>query len=696
MAQANEQDERVGGASRQALDFSHLRRTFDRPPFEPPLPRPISPRAKPGFRSPSTCPPRRDTDSDHPLARGEVGKGRQSPSRISATCGRCSPTYPLATMNTSMTINATAPWLMALYIAVADEQGAPRGGLQGTTQNDIIKEYLSRGAYVFPPGPSLRLTKDLILFCARETPKWNPMNVCSYHLAGGRATPVQELAYALANAAAVLDAVKSPPARCRRPSSARSPAASAFSSMPASVSSPISRKMRAFVELWDEISRDRYGIAEDRRFRCGVQVNSLGLTEQQPENNVYRILMEMLAVVLSKDARARPCNCRPGTRPWACRGRWTSNGGCACSRSSPMRRPSRIWRPVRGRPEVAAKVADLAREAMAELAGSRRWAARSPRSSGLHEIAAGRVQRAALGRSSGASRSSSASTLHKPEPSPLTAGRDRSCSVAEAEAEQIGRLDPWRAGRDAAGRGRSRVLRTAAASGGNIMDLDRSGEGRRDHRRMGRGPARDSANIARRPASGRCARQEAGRLDPCAARSARVAQAGRRMKLLVGKPGLDGHSNGAEQIAARRHRRGDGRRLRRHPPHAGGDCRARRGRASIASACRSSGLAPGDGARGSALASGRPQPHSGDRRRHHLESRRRPVGGARAASRRCSRPRILRSTGLMGEIVQEVEARFDADQAVAAGRAHPKAADTTIAKSRVQANANKSKHNCFE
>src|SRR6202453_2710280 len=244
-------------------------------------------------------------DSDHPLARGEVGKVGVAISHLGDMRALFAE-IPVATMNTSMTINATAPWLMALYIAVANEQGAPRASLQGTTQNDIIKEYLSRGAYVFPPAPSLRLTKDLILFCARETPKWNPMNVCSYHLQEAGATPVQELSYALATAVAVLDRVRD----------SGEVDEAAFAEVVGRLSFFVNAgmrfvtelaKMRAFAELWDEITRERYGVADPakRRFRYGVQVNSLGLTEQQPENNAYRILIEMLSVVLSKTARAR-------------------------------------------------------------------------------------------------------------------------------------------------------------------------------------------------------------------------------------------------------------------------------------------------------------------------------------------------------------------------------------------------------
>ena len=230
-------------------------------------------------------------DSDHELAKGEVGKVGVPVSHI-GDMRTLLDGIPLAEMNTSMTINATAAWLLSLYIAVADEQGAPRTRLTGTIQNDIIKEYLSRGTYVFPPEPSLRLIKDTIVFSTANVPKWNPTNVCSYHLQEAGATPVQELAYALATAIAVLDTVKA--------SGEVKPAE--FGSVVGRVSFFVNAgmrfvtemcKMRAFTELWDEIARDRYGVTnpKDRLFRYGVQVNSLGLTEPQAENNVYRILI---------------------------------------------------------------------------------------------------------------------------------------------------------------------------------------------------------------------------------------------------------------------------------------------------------------------------------------------------------------------------------------------------------------------
>src|SRR5689334_9332692 len=244
-------------------------------------------------------------DADHPLARGEVGKVGVPIGHLGDMM-RLFDGLPMTRLNTSMTINATAPWLFALYIAAAERQGAGRAELAGTVQNDIIKEYLSRGTYIFPPAPSLKLAADVIAFAYRQTPKWNPTNVCSYHLQEAGATPVQELAFALATAVAILDGVKAsgqvPPAEFPQVVGRISFFVNAGIRLVTEIC-----KMRAFAELWDELCRARWGIGEEklRRFRYGVQVNSLGLTEQQPENNVYRILLEMLAVTLSKNARAR-------------------------------------------------------------------------------------------------------------------------------------------------------------------------------------------------------------------------------------------------------------------------------------------------------------------------------------------------------------------------------------------------------
>src|SRR5262244_1071671 len=309
-------------------------------------------------------------DSDHPLARGEVGK-------VGVPIGHIEDMealfagIPLDRMNTSMTINATAAWLLALYVALADEQSAAREKLQGTTQNDIIKEYLSRGTYVFPPAPSMRLTKDVILFTTVEVPKWNPMNVCSYHLQEAGATPTQELAFALTTGMAVLDAV-----RARGGFSADE-----FERCVGRVSFFVNSgirfveemcKLRAFSEMWDEITRDRYGVKDPkyRLFRYGVQVNSLGLTEEQPENNAWRILIEALGVTLSRNARCRALQLPTWNealslpRPWD--QQWSLRLQQVLAYETDLLEYPDLFD---GSPVVASKVAALKAEAYAEIAG---------------------------------------------------------------------------------------------------------------------------------------------------------------------------------------------------------------------------------------------------------------------------------------------------------------------------------------
>ena len=308
-------------------------------------------------------------DSDHPLAKGEVGKVGVPVCHL-GDMRALFDGIPLGAMNTSMTINATAAWLLALYVALADEQGVAGKTLQGTTQNDIIKEYLSRGTYVFPPVPSMRLTKDVILFTTKEMPKWNPMNVCSYHLQEAGATPVQELAFALATAIGVLDTVKAS-GEC---------AADEFGEVVGRISFFVNAglrfitevcKMRAFTELWDEITRERYGVtdAKQRLFRYGVQVNSLGLTEPQPENNIARILLEMLAVTLSKDARARAVQLPAWNealglpRPWD--QQWSLRMQQILAYETDILEYGDVFD---GSPVIAAKVAELKDAAKEELA----------------------------------------------------------------------------------------------------------------------------------------------------------------------------------------------------------------------------------------------------------------------------------------------------------------------------------------
>src|SRR5277367_278287 len=412
-------------------------------------------------------------DSDHILARGEVGKVGVAISHI-GDMRTLFEGIPLASMNTSMTINATAPWLMALYIAIADEQGVPRAQLQGTTQNDIIKEYLARGSYVFPPEASLRLTKDMILFGARETPKWNPMNVCSYHLQEAGATPVQELSYALATAIAVLE-------RVRKSGEVDE---AGFAEVVGRISFFVNAgmrfvtelaKMRAFVELWDEITRDRFGVQDPakRRFRYGVQVNSLGLTEQQPENNAYRILIEMLAVVLSKNARARAVQLPAWNeahglpRPWD--QQWSLRLQQIVAYETDLLEYGDLFD---GSTEVAAKVASLIEEATSELerigAMGGAVAAIDYMKQRLVESNARRL--AAI--EQGEQIVVGVNKFTESAASPLTAsGESQILTVdAAAEREQIAGLAAWRAARDPARVAAALSALSEAASGGaNIM-----------------------------------------------------------------------------------------------------------------------------------------------------------------------------------------------------------------------------------
>jgi (2R)-ethylmalonyl-CoA mutase len=497
-------------------------------------------------------------DSDHPLARGEVGKVGVPVSHL-GDMRTLFDGIPIAEMNTSMTINATAVWLFALYVAVAEEQGAPRAKLQGTTQNDIIKEYLSRGSYVFPPAQSLRLTQDLILFATKECPKFNPMNVCSYHLQEAGATPAQELAYALATAVAILDNVKK----------SGEISDEDFGQVVGRISFFVNAgmrfvtelcKMRAFAELWDEITLTRYGVKDEklRRFRYGVQVNSLGLTEQQPENNVYRILIEMLAVVLSKNARARAVQLpawnealglpRPFDQQWSLRMQQIM------AYETDLLEYGDIFD---GNPAISAKVAALKAEALAELkkidelGGAAAAVEIGYMKSKLVESNTARLEAIEAGEQIvvGVNR------FTEGEPSPLTSGDNQIMVVPEhVEAEQIERLQAWRAQRDAkAVEAALEELESAAKEGRNLVEPSiaaakagvTTGEWGSVLRRVFgeyRAPTGVSAT----------ARQVGGALDDVRNEVQRVStKIGKRAKFLVGKPGLDGHSNGAEQIAVR-------------------------------------------------------------------------------------------------------------------------------------------------
>ncbi|MEA2877813.1 MAG: ethylmalonyl-CoA mutase [Hyphomicrobiales bacterium] len=497
-------------------------------------------------------------DSDHVLARGEVGKVGVPICHL-GDMRTLFDAIPLDTMNTSMTINATAAWLLALYIAVADEQGVPRATLQGTTQNDIVKEYLSRGTYVFPPAPSMRLIKDTILFTTAELPKWNPMNVCSYHLQEAGATPVQELAYALATAIAVLDTVKA--------SGEVKP--EDFGEVVGRISFFVNAglrfitemcKMRAFSELWDEITRDRYGVTDpkQRLFRYGVQVNSLGLTEQQAENNVYRILIEMLAVTLSKNARARAVQLpawnealglpRPFDQQWSLRMQQI------LAYETDLLEYGDIFD---GSAEIARKVEELKREArdvlsdIEKLGGAIAAVEMGYMKAQLVESNSNRVE--AIER--GEQVVIGVNKFTESEPSPLSTGEGSILTVPpEVEAEQIERLKAWRAARDArAVAAALRELRQVAASGRNIMPASIAAA------KVGVTTGewalvlREAFGEYRAPTGvGRAARNESAAPDDVRADIDRVSKKlGRRLKFLVGKPGLDGHSNGAEQIAVR-------------------------------------------------------------------------------------------------------------------------------------------------
>ena len=493
-------------------------------------------------------------DSDHELARGEVGKVGVPICHLGDMRALFAD-IPLEQMNTSMTINATAPWLLSLYIAAAGEQGADIAKLQGTVQNDIIKEYLSRGTYICPPKPSLRMITDIAAYTREHLPRWNPMNVCSYHLQEAGATPEEELAFALATATAVLDDLKGKvpdehfPAMVGRISFFVNAGIRFVTEM---------CKMRAFVELWDEITRERYGVENPkfRRFRYGVQVNSLGLTEQQPENNVYRILIEMLAVTLSKNARARAVQLPAWNealglpRPWD--QQWSLRMQQILAYETDLLEYDDLFD---GNPAVTRKVEELKAGARAELAQidgmGGAVAAIDYMKSRLVESNAARIAKIEARETTvvGVNRWTEAA------PSPLTAG-DGSIMVADpaAEADQIARLNAWRAERDDAAVQKALAdLRAAAKSGENIMPASiaaaRAGATTGEWGAMVRdafGQYRGPTGVSKNPSN-----HTEGLEEIRAQVDAVSDRLGRRLKLLVGKPGLDGHSNGAEQIATR-------------------------------------------------------------------------------------------------------------------------------------------------
>ncbi len=499
-------------------------------------------------------------DSDDPLAQGEVGRVGVPVCHLGDMAALFE-AIPLERMNTSMTINATAPWLLALYVALAETRGIARASLAGTTQNDIVKEYLSRGTYVFPPEPSLRLTADTIAFTVGAVPKWNPVNVCSYHLQEAGATPVQEIAFALATAIAVLDRVRA----SGQVSPDEFPVV--FGRLSFFVNAGMRFvtemcKLRAFAELWEEMGRERYGVADPKHllFRYGVQVNSLGLTEQQPENNVYRILLEMLAVVLSKRVRARAVQLPAWNEalglptPWD--QQWSLRLQQIVAHETDLLDYDDLFD---GNPAVEAKVAELKAAAKVELDRiAKLGGAVAAVESGAMKQALVAANRDRLVRiESGETVVVGVNALTETELSPF--GMQGAAEVvtvdARAEHDQIARLAAWRRARDP-----ERVaaalagLRDAAGSGANVMEPSIACA----HAGVTTGEwttaLRGVFGEYRAPTGldGVALAGESERLRRVRAKVAAATQRlGRPPRLLVGKPGLDGHSNGAEQVALR-------------------------------------------------------------------------------------------------------------------------------------------------
>jgi (2R)-ethylmalonyl-CoA mutase len=502
-------------------------------------------------------------DADDPLARGEVGKVGVPVSHI-GDMRALFEGLPLDQMNTSMTINATAVWLLALYIAVSEDQGVDSGVLRGTTQNDIIKEYLSRGTHIFPPAPSMRLITDLITYTVDEVPKWNPINVCSYHLQEAGATPTQELAYALVTAIGVLDAVK---ATGRVPESEFGKVVGRMSFFVNAGIRFVEElcKMRAFVELWDRVTRERYGVTDpkQRRFRYGVQVNSLGLTEQQPENNVIRIVLEMLAVTLSKDARARAIQLPAWNealglpRPWD--QQWSLRAQQILAYESDLLEYADLFK---GSEVVETETERLVESAWAEVQEVLK------RGGAVEAVESGYIKQKLV--ESNAARLRAIETgdqivvgvnkYVEGAPSPLTENLDEAILTVdpEVDAAQRAALARWKQDRDtAAAEAALAELQRVAKTDENLMAASiaaahagvTTGEWANTLRqvwgeyRAPTGVAGATVKTSRSGAAAETINRLRARLGELEARM------GRRAKLLVGKPGLDGHSNGAEQIA---------------------------------------------------------------------------------------------------------------------------------------------------
>ncbi len=500
-------------------------------------------------------------DSDSVMSRGEVGKVGVPVAHI-GDMRKLFDGIPLDAMNTSMTINATAMWLLALYVTVAEEQGVDPATLSGTTQNDIIKEYLSRGTYVFPPAPSLRLITDMISFTVSRAPKWNPVNICSYHLQEAGATPVQEIAYAMSTAIAVLDAVRDsgqvPPER--------------FGDVVARISFFVNAgvrfieemcKLRAMGRMWDTITRERYGVTNDkqRRFRYGVQVNSLGLTEAQPENNIQRIVLEMLAVTLSKDARARAVQLPAWNealglpRPWD--QQWSLRMQQVLAFESDLLEYEDLFE---GSVVVEGIVADLVTGATEELQRVLDMGGAVPAvESGYMKSELVRSHSRRRARiESGEDIVVGVNAFTSTEPNPLLADLDAAIQSVDpgVEAAAVAEVIAWRAARDEVEAiAAIDDLRTQAAGTGNLMEASlrcaragvTTGEwaaALRDVFGEYRAPTGVSASIGvENSGPGLASARDAVR--------ATATELGAPLRFLVGKPGLDGHSNGAEQIAVR-------------------------------------------------------------------------------------------------------------------------------------------------
>jgi (2R)-ethylmalonyl-CoA mutase len=506
-------------------------------------------------------------DPDSPLAKGEVGKVGVPVPHL-GEMRKLFDQIPLTEMNTSMTINATAMWLLAMYQVVAEEQNpelSPEevaAKLAGTTQNDIIKEYLSRGTYVFPPEHSLRLISDMIAYTVHQIPKWNPINICSYHLQEAGATPVQEIAYALCTAIAVLDQVKA---------SGQVNEAD-FEKVVGRISFFVNAgvrfveetcKMRAFVELWDEITRERYGVTDEkmRRFRYGVQVNSLGLTEAQPENNVQRIVLEMLAVTLSKKARARAVQLPAWNealglpRPWD--QQWSLRLQQVLAFESDLLEYDDIFD---GSPVIEAKVRELVEGAKAEIDRVQAMGgAIAAVDSGYMKselVASHARRRAAIER--GEEVIVGVNKFDTTEPSPLTADLDSAIMVADPQAEQaaLASVEAWKAQRSQAEVDEAlAALAEAAKTNENLMPYTlaaaRAGATTGEWAAVLRGVFGEFR--APTGVSGAVGVAEAGEALTAVRERVRATgeELGGRLRVLIGKPGLDGHSNGAEQIAVR-------------------------------------------------------------------------------------------------------------------------------------------------